>query len=96
MALAEREFELFEKCYPQMSFTRVVPIKQKDGSIKYPTKEDFLKAVNKVATTSQNTQYFSVYFTGCALVENGHWVFPKANNQSSGQLSPSMTDLVLK
>ena len=26
MAMAEREFELFEKCYPQMKFTRVVPL----------------------------------------------------------------------
>jgi hypothetical protein len=42
-----------------------------------------LKAVLEVAQTSRSTYYFSIYYTGIALAENGNWIFPKAKQPKS-------------
>ena len=52
LEICQRELSIFQESFPTMQYTVLTPIKHKDGSIEYPTKETFLKKVREVAASS--------------------------------------------
>ena len=70
----EQEFALFKKSYPDMHFTEVRPSIQSDGSIKFPTRREYVTAWRQVVRQSLSKYYFGVYYTGMAQEGTGNWV----------------------